>query len=40
MVGVISLADISRSDEFEATDLALDGITQPGGEHTQSNEAD
>ena len=40
LVGVISLADISRSDQFEATDIALDGITEPGGEHTQSNEDD
>jgi CBS domain-containing protein len=38
LIGVISLADISRSDEFEATDIALDGITEPGGAHTQSTE--
>ena len=38
LIGVISLADISRSDQFEATDVALEGITEPGGEHTQSEE--
>ncbi|HEY0445361.1 MAG TPA: CBS domain-containing protein [Allosphingosinicella sp.] len=38
LVGVISLADISRSDEGEAASVALGGITDPGGEHNQSRE--
>jgi CBS domain-containing protein len=36
LVGVISLADISRSEEHDAAAVALDGITDPGGEHNQS----
>ena len=39
LVGIISLADISRSDKAEdAAAVALDGITDPGGEHNQSRE--
>ena len=39
LVGIISLADISRSDKAEdAAAVALDGITDPGGEHNQSQE--
>jgi CBS domain-containing protein len=39
LVGVISLADIARSDERarnDASDAALSGISRPGGEHNQS----
>jgi CBS domain-containing protein len=36
LVGILSLGDISRSDQAEdATHVALDGITEPGGEHNQ-----
>jgi CBS domain-containing protein len=38
LVGIVSLADISRSDEAESASVALDGITDPGGEHNQSQE--
>jgi predicted transcriptional regulator len=38
LVGILSLGDISRSDHAEAASVALDGITDPGGEHNQSNE--
>ncbi len=38
LVGIVSLGDISRSDQSEAASLALDGITDPGGEHNQSQE--
>ena len=38
LVGIISLGDISRSEESEAASVALDGITDPGGEHSQSAE--
>jgi CBS domain-containing protein len=36
LVGIVSLGDISRSDQAEAAGVALDGITDPGGEHNQS----
>lgn len=36
LVGMVSLGDISRSDMDDAASVALDGITDPGGEHNQS----
>ena len=36
LVGIVSLGDISRSEQSEAAAVALDGITDPGGEHSQS----
>jgi CBS domain-containing protein len=39
LVGILSLADISRSEHAEAASVALDGITDPGGEHNQSQES-
>lgn len=38
LVGIVSLADVSRSEMSEAASVALDGITDPGGEHNQSTE--
>jgi CBS domain-containing protein len=38
LVGIVSLGDISRSEQSEAASVALDGITDPGGEHNQSGE--
>lgn len=38
LVGIVSLADISRSDKGEAAAVALGGVTDPGGEHNQSQE--
>ncbi len=38
LVGIVSLGDISRSDQSEAASVALDGITDPGGRHDQSTE--
>ena len=38
LVGIVSLGDISRSDQSEAASVALGGITDPGGEHNQSTE--
>jgi CBS domain-containing protein len=35
LVGIISLGDISRSDKGEAASVALGGITDPGGQHSQ-----
>jgi CBS domain-containing protein len=36
VVGIVSLGDISRSEQGEAASVALDGITDPGGEHSQT----
>ena len=38
LVGIVSLGDLSRSDRDDAAAVALDGITDPGGEHNQSRE--
>ena len=38
LVGIVSLGDISRSEQSEAAAVALDGITDPGGEHNQTEE--
>ncbi|HYD38841.1 MAG TPA: CBS domain-containing protein [Allosphingosinicella sp.] len=38
LVGIVSLGDLSRSEQSEAASVALDGITDPGGEHSQSEE--
>jgi CBS domain-containing protein len=39
LVGIVSLGDLSRSDQVEAASVALDGITNEGGEHNQSHES-
>jgi CBS domain-containing protein len=39
LVGIVSLGDLSRSDRDDAASVALDGITDPGGEHNQSRES-
>jgi CBS domain-containing protein len=38
LVGIVSLADISRSEQGDAAAVALGGVTDPGGEHNQSQE--
>ena len=38
LVGIVSLGDLSRSDHDRAASIALDGITDPGGVHSQSEE--
>ena len=38
LVGIVSLGDLSRSEQGQAAAVALDGITDPGGEHNQSTE--
>jgi CBS domain-containing protein len=38
LVGIVSLADISRSENSAAAGVALGGVTDPGGEHNQSQE--
>ena len=35
LVGIVSLGDISRSDKGEAASVALGGVTDPGGQHSQ-----
>lgn len=36
LVGMISLGDISRTSDDDSAAIALDDISQPGGEHNQS----
>lgn len=36
LVGMVSLGDLSRSDQSDAAKVALDGVTDPGGQHNQS----
>jgi CBS domain-containing protein len=38
LVGIVSLGDLSRSDQADAASVALGGITDPGGRHDQSTE--
>ena len=38
LVGIVSLGDLSRSEQGKAAAVALDGITDPGGAHNQSTE--
>ena len=35
LVGIVSLGDPSRSNKDDAAAVALDGITDPGGRHSQ-----
>ncbi len=39
LVGIVSLGDLTRSDHDDAAQIALEGVTDPGGEHSQSEEA-
>ena len=38
LVGIVSLGDLTRSEQGEAAKVALDGVTDPGGQHNQSEE--
>ena len=38
LVGIVSLGDLTRSDQSDAAKVALDGVTDPGGQHNQSME--
>ena len=38
LVGIVSIGDLSRSDDSDAAQVALEGVSQPGGEHNQSEE--
>jgi CBS-domain-containing membrane protein len=35
LVGIVSLSDLARQGDGEAVGDALEGITQPGGQHSQ-----
>ena len=38
LVGVVSLGDISRRGDSDAAEAALSGVSEPGGEHNQSQD--
>ena len=38
LVGIVSLGDLSQADHDDAARAALEGITEPGGEHSQSEQ--
>ena len=38
LIGIVSLGDISHSDESDAAKIALEGVTDPGGKHDQATE--
>lgn len=35
LVGIVSLGDISRNDQGDSAQVAMEGITDPGGRHSQ-----
>lgn len=35
LVGIVSLADLARESDSDAAGEALEGITRPGGQHSQ-----
>lgn len=39
LVGIISLADIANAADADSAGGALEGITRPGGQHSQSGDA-
>jgi CBS domain-containing protein len=39
LVGIVSLGDLTKiEDEGQAASVALEGVSEPGGEHNQSQE--
>ena len=36
LVGIVSLGDLGQSGHDDAAQVALDGVTEPGGSHSQS----
>ena len=38
LVGIVSLGDLSRAQEQQSAQLALDGVSEPGGRHDQAME--
>lgn len=39
LVGIVSLGDLARSSDSDAAEVALSGVSEPGGEHNQSEES-
>ena len=39
LIGIVSLGDLSRSEQADAASVALGGVTDPGGKHDQSTES-
>ena len=39
LVGIVSLGDISHSDQPQSAQVALEGVSDPGGQHNQSEES-
>jgi CBS domain-containing protein len=39
LVGIVSLGDLAQSSDSEAAEVALSGVSEPGGEHNQSQES-
>ena len=39
LVGIVSLGDLSQSTQDEAAQVALEGVSDPGGPHNQATEA-
>jgi CBS-domain-containing membrane protein len=35
LCGIVSLGDLSREADQESAERALEGVTQPGGQHRQ-----
>lgn len=38
LVGIVSLGDLTKADQGQAAAAALDGISEPGGAHNQSEQ--
>lgn len=38
LVGIVSLGDISHSEQSDAAQVALEGVSDPGGVHSQASE--
>jgi CBS domain-containing protein len=39
LVGMVSIGDLVQANQGEAAGVAVAGVTEPGGEHNQSDEA-
>jgi CBS domain-containing protein len=39
LVGIVSIGDIATQGDGDAAEAALSGVSEPGGEHNQSQEA-
>ncbi len=39
LVGIVSIGDLATQGDSEAAETALSGVSEPGGEHNQSQES-